>query len=137
MNALKSLEEIPDLETIDNKNDPKSFILKRQIQRQKKQYRSSHLEQGIEASIKIIINSLLIFYAFTNLTKLLPYHQEQQEKLAEIRQEVQATEARVNKLKENFNYTFDSRQTKQIMEKNSHKVDPNQRRIFFIQNNNK
>jgi cell division protein FtsB len=129
MNAIQPFE--PNLDEINQINEKSPVILKRKMERQKKQRRNSNLEQAIETSVKIIINGLLTFVAFTTLTKLLPYHQSQQKKLAEIHQEVKETEARVSKLKEKFSGTFDSSQSKQVMQKNSHKIDPNQRRIFF------
>ena len=114
----------------------KTLCSHREFQRQKKQRRNSNLKLGLELSIKIIINGLLSFVAFTALIKLLPYHISQQQKLAEIRLEVEETEARVKKLRQSFTENFDPRQTKKVMQKNSHRVDPHQRPIFFIGENN-
>ena len=128
MNAIQSFESRQHL--------AKTLCSHREFQRQKKQRRNSNLKLGLELSIKIIINGLLSFVAFTALIKLLPCHISQQEKLAEIRLEVEETETRVKKLRESFTGNFDPRQTKKVMQKNSYRVDPHQRPIFFIGENN-
>lgn len=135
MNALRSVENISNTKPITPKDSANAFILKRKIARKKRQYSNSYIEQGIEISIKIIINGLLTYVAFTALTKLLPYQKLQQQKLAEIHHEVKETEARVAKIREKFTHNFDPTQTKKIMEKNSHKIDPNVSRIIFIKHN--
>ena len=64
--------------------------------------------------------------------KLLPYHLSQQEKLQELRIQVQETEARVVKLREQLNKNFDPQQTKNLMEKYSSLLAPNQSRIYWL-----
>jgi uncharacterized membrane protein (DUF106 family) len=92
------------------------------------------LHQGIavETSLKLGANLLLCVAATTALIKLFPYQQIQQAKLAEVRRAVQETETRVNKLRSQLNRNFDSEQTKQLMQEQSYRVDPNQRRIFWM-----
>ena len=133
MNALKYYQPVSDNQTITNiKRKPRKTAMNREVQRQQKQRRNSHIEQGIEVTIKIIINGLLTYVAFSALVKLIPYHQSQQEKLAEIREEVVETEVRVNKLREKFSRNFDPTQAQKVMQANTHKVDPHQRPIFFL-----
>jgi cell division protein FtsB len=126
MSAIQPLEPIT---KIDNTN---SISLKRDAERRKKQRRNYNWELALEITAKIIVNGFFSFVAFTALNKLLTYHSSQQQKLAEIKFEVEVTEARVEKLKENFAGNFDPRQSKRVMQKNSHRVDPNQRPIFLM-----
>jgi hypothetical protein len=125
MNAIQSFE--PTTHTA------KTALSYREFQRRKKQKRNCDLERALELTLQIIINGCLSFVAFTALSKLLPYHLSQQQKLAEIRLEVEETETRVQKLRENFTGNFDPSQTKKVMEKNSYRVDPHQRPIFFLE----
>lgn len=133
MNALKytDCESVSQKTTRNDKSKSSSIKMNRNTQRHQKQRLNSHIEQALEITFKITINGLLIFVAFSALNKLLPYHQSQQEKLAEINVEVEETQKRVNQLRERFNRNFDPSQSKKVMEKNTHKVDPNQRPVFF------
>ena len=133
MNALKYFEPIPDHKTVRNIQQKSPRIMKREVQRQRKKRLNSHIEQAMEVMLKITINGLFTFVAFSALMKLMPYHQSQQEELAEISQEVMETEKRVQKLRQNFSRNFDPTQTKKVMQANTHKVDPNQLPIFFIE----
>jgi predicted membrane protein len=131
MNAIQPLESRKSRRQEDN---TRAIYQKKETERLKKQRRSHNLELALEISTKIIINTSLSVIAFVALTKLLPYHASQQEKLAVIKQELEATEVRVAKLRENFAGNFDPRQTKRVMQRNSHRVDPNQRPVFLINN---
>lgn len=136
MNAVEYFEPIPDIKKIKNTRQKPPILKKRELQRVKKQIYNSNLEQALEITVKIIVNGLLTFVAFTALTKLLPYYQSQQKELAEINLEVRETEVRVKKLREKFERNFDPTLSKKVMERNTHKVDPNQQSIFFVNNNN-
>lgn len=100
--------------------------------RNKKTKNRTYTLLTIEITAKLVINGLLSAVAVTALLKLLPYHAVQQDKLKEVRIEVQQTEERVNKLRENFRGNFDPSQAKVVMQKQSTKVDPSQRRIIFL-----
>ncbi len=128
MNAIQPLESRI------QKENTRVIERRRQAERLKKQRRSHNLELALEISTKIIINSSFSLIAVVALNKLLPFHASQQEKLSVIKQEVKTTEARVEKLRENFAGNFDPRQTKRVMQKNSHRVDPSQRPVFLINN---
>ncbi len=97
----------------------------------KTKVRNSHGELAIETGVKLVINGLLTYVAISTIFKLYPHYQDQQVKLAEINAEVKETQIRVEKLREKFGRSFDPTQTKTIIQMNSDKVDPNQRRIFF------
>jgi hypothetical protein len=85
-----------------------------------------------EITIKLAVNGLLSMIAIVTLVKLLPYQFSQQQKLREVAVEVQETEKRVNELKDNFSRNFDPHQSKKVMEEQSPRVEPNQRRIFWL-----
>lgn len=136
MNALEYFEPISNNKNIQNSQLNPPIDIKRVVERQKKQKLNSNVEKAVEISVKIIINTLITFVAFTALNKLLPYHQSQQEKIAEITLEVQETEVRVNKLREKFDRNFDPAQTKRVIQRNTDKVDPNRRPIIFIKDKN-
>lgn len=97
----------------------------------KPKVRNSHGELAIEIGVKLLINGLLSYVAISTILKLYPHYQAQQVKLKEINAEVKETQIRVEKLREKFGRSFDPTQTKTIIQMNSDKVEPNQRRIFF------
>jgi hypothetical protein len=94
--------------------------------------RRLHQGVAIEASLKLGANLILSLAAIAALMKLLPYQQMQQAKLAEVRRAVGETEMRVDKLRSQLNRNFAPEQTKQVMQEQSYRVDPNQRRIFWM-----
>jgi uncharacterized membrane protein (DUF106 family) len=83
-----------------------------------------------------VANTILSMAAIAALVKLLPYQLTQQEKLREVRMEVQSTQERVNELRNNFSRNFDPNQTRKVMQEQSPRVDPNQRRIFWVKRTN-
>ena len=85
-----------------------------------------------EISLKIFVNSVLSVVAVIALAKLIPYQLKQQAKQQEMNRETKEIESRVGQLRENFNRNFDPTQSRKIMQELSPKVDPNQRRIFFV-----
>lgn len=85
-----------------------------------------------EVSLKILANSILSVVAIVALVRLIPYQLKQEAKIQEVKREAQETQSRVSKLRENFNRNFDPAQSRKIMQELTPKVDPNQRRIFFI-----
>jgi cell division protein FtsB len=87
---------------------------------------------AIEIAIKLIANSVLSIAALAALVKLLPYQFSQQAKLQEIRLEVNETEAEVHTLRSKFNRYFDPTQAKKVMQEQSPRLDPNQRRIVLM-----
>jgi len=67
----------------------------------------------------------------------LPYHLTQQAKLKELRIQVQETDARVSKLREQLNHNFDPQQTQSLMEQYSTLTTPNQSRIYWLDEKSK
>lgn len=103
------------------------------VKRRRKRHQSkSHQVLAIEITAKLLVNGILSAAAIVALVKLLPYQLLQQEKLQEVRVKVGETETRVNNLRENFSRNFDPSQTKNVMQEQSSRVDPNRRRIFWL-----
>ncbi|HLP89115.1 MAG TPA: hypothetical protein VK184_11065 [Nostocaceae cyanobacterium] len=92
----------------------------------------SYQVMAMEATAKIAVNMVIASVAVSALTQLLPYHWLQQEKLRQISTEVNVMEGRVNNLQAEFSRNFDPRQTKTIMQQQTHKFDPSQRPIIII-----
>ncbi len=92
-----------------------------------------HRLVAIELSVKLAVNGLLGAIAIFTIIKLLPYQLAQQKQLQEVRVQVQDTERRVTKLKTEFSHNFDPNQTKRVMQEQSPRLAPNQRRIFWQQ----
>ena len=85
-----------------------------------------------EISLKLILSWAIAISAIASLFRLLPYHLTQQEKLKELRIQVQETDARVTKLREQLNHNFDPQQTQSLMEQYSTLTTPNQSRIYWL-----
>ncbi len=85
-----------------------------------------------EITLKILANSILSVVAIVALVRLIPYQLKQQAKIQEVKQETQETQSRVSQLRQNFSRNFDPAQSRKIMQELTPKVDPNQRRIFFV-----
>jgi len=111
---------------------PISAVANREFKKEKIRQKRANIEKSIEVSLKIFANLGISFLACFSIKQLLPYHLEQQAKIAEIDAEIAKIEPRVDKLKENFGTTFDPKLTKKVMEKNTYKVDPNVSPVFFI-----
>jgi hypothetical protein len=110
---------------------PSSRLKKRRHQRRRKE---AYQMISAEIAIKLLVNAVLSLTAITALTRLLPYQQLQLAKLQLIGVERQEVEERVDLLREEFSRNFDPEQSKQVMQEQSPRVDPNQRRIFWLEN---
>jgi cell division protein FtsB len=84
-----------------------------------------------ETTAKLVVNVVLSTAALAGLIQLLPYHQTQQAKLREVREEVQRTEARVNNLRNDFSRSFAPGEARRVMHDQSYRVDPNQRQVVW------
>lgn len=117
-------------------NQPLQPIPQRQVKpRPKRRLRQRSYEvMALETTVKIGVNLVISAAAVSALTQLLPYHWSQQDKLREMRTEVQLMEAPVNKLRAEFIQNFDPRQANSIMQKQSYRFDPNQVQIVLTQN---
>lgn len=98
-----------------------------------------HPYRGItaEISLKLILSWAIVIGAIASVFKLLPYHLTQQAKLEELRIQVQETDARVSKLREQLNYNFDPHRTQSLMEQYSTLTSPNQSRIYWLEEGGK
>ncbi len=94
--------------------------------------RSAYRGTTAEITLKLILSWAIAIASLASAVKLLPYHLSQQAKLKELRIQVQETEARVVKLREQLNKNFDPQQTKNLMEQYSSLLAPNQSRIYWL-----
>ena len=85
-----------------------------------------------EIGLKLILSWAIAIAAIVSLFRLLPYHLSQQAKLEELRTQVQETDARVAKLREQLNHNFDPHRTQSLMEQYSSLNSPNQSRIYWL-----
>lgn len=86
-----------------------------------------------EISLKLILSWAIAISAIASFFRLLPYHLTQQAKLKELRIQVEETDARVTKLREQLNHNFDPQQTQSLMEQYSTLTTPNQSRIYWLE----
>ena len=93
---------------------------------------NSHRGVTTEISLKLILSWVIALSAIASLCRLLPYHLTQKAKLKELRVQVQETDARVSKLREQLNYNFDPQRTQSLMEEYSSLTAPNQSRIYWL-----
>ncbi|MFW6359407.1 MAG: hypothetical protein ACOC0N_09390 [Chroococcales cyanobacterium] len=100
---------------------------------QRRRRRLPHRAIAAETVAKIAVNGLLSTAAIASLVNLLPYTLSQQAKLQEIRTEVKQTELQVNQLRNNFSRNFDPTQAKLVMQEQSTRIDPSQRRIIWLE----
>ena len=91
-----------------------------------------HQWVATEITIKLAVNGILSVVALISLLKLIPYQWSQQARLKEVRVEVEETERRVSQLRDNFRHNFDPHQMKKVMEEQSPRLEPTQRRIFWL-----
>ncbi len=102
--------------------------------RKKRPYPRKSAYRGIKAEItlKLIFSWAIAIASLASAIKLLPYHLSQQAKLKEIRIQVEGSEARVVRLREQLNHNFDPQQTKNLMKQYSSLLAPNQNRIYWL-----
>ena len=91
-----------------------------------------HRGVATEISLKLILSWVIAINAIVSLCRLLPYHITQKAKLKELRVQVQETDARVSKLREQLNHNFDPQKTQSLMEEYSSLTAPNQSRIYWL-----
>ena len=90
-----------------------------------------------EISLKLILSWAIALGAIASLFRLLPYHFSQKSKLEELKIQVQETDARVTKLREQLNHNFDPQQTQNLMEQYSSLSTSEQRRIYWLKDKKK
>ena len=94
--------------------------------------RSMQRELLIEVSLKLGVNLLLIALAGSAIARLLPYHQNQQAKLKQIKTELSRTEQRIDTIETDFNRHFDPQQVGSIMQEQTNRLQPNQRQVVWV-----
>lgn len=104
----------------------------KKVIRKSRQRHQNHRGVTAEIILKLILSWAIALGAIASLFRLLPYHLTQQAKLKELRIQVQETDARVNKLREQLNYNFDPQRTRSLMEQYSTLTTPNQSRIYWL-----
>ncbi|MCT7951460.1 hypothetical protein NG798_16785 [Ancylothrix sp. C2] len=100
----------------------------------RKQRSNPHVVIATETTLKLAVNVVLSIVAVTALVKLLPHNRSGQEKLQQIQTEVKQTEDRVKALRADFNRSFDPQQAKTIMQEHSHRTDPEQLQVIWLEN---
>jgi len=66
------------------------------------------------------------------LVRLLPYHQQQQQRSQFLQTELQRTEAQVQELQTQFQRTFDPQQQPRLQQKATHRLQPHQRQVTWL-----
>ncbi len=93
---------------------------------------SEHQWVATEITIKLAINGILSAVAMVSLFQLIPHQWSQKAQLKEIRVEVEETEKRVSQLRDDFRHNFDPHKTDKVMQEQSPRLHPTQRRIFWL-----
>ncbi|MEC4984942.1 MAG: hypothetical protein SAJ37_18810 [Oscillatoria sp. PMC 1068.18] len=108
---------------------------RRRATRRRPRHRRRYSQGAVvaEITVKIMVNGVLSAAAIAALLKLVPYNLSQQAKLREVSTEVKRTEERVNDLRARFSYSFDPHQTKNIMQEETGRVQPNQLRVVWLE----
>ncbi|MGL4881426.1 MAG: hypothetical protein ACRC8K_10210 [Waterburya sp.] len=89
---------------------------RKKVRRQPRQRHKPYRGIVAEMSLKLILSWVIAIGAIASVFKLLPYHLSQQSKLKELRFQVQETNARVDKLRDELNHNFDPQQTQNLKE---------------------
>ena len=100
-----------------------------------RQRRNPYRAITAEITLKLVLSWIVALGAIASFFKLLPYHLTQQAKLKELRIQVQETDARVSKLREQLNYNFDPQQTERLKEQYSSLTNSNQSRVYWLPEN--
>jgi hypothetical protein len=85
-----------------------------------------------EISLKLLLSWVIALSAIASLFRLLPYHFTQKAKLKELQIQVQETDARVSKLREQLNHNFDPQKTQILIEQYSSLTSPDRSRIYWL-----
>ena len=104
---------------------------RRATKRRHHQTRHRHRASTVEVATKLTANLILSVAFASALVKLLPYNQTQQQKLHEIRAEVQTVGKRVQNLQHDFDINFDPRLALQNIEDQTHLSVPGRNKIIF------
>jgi hypothetical protein len=89
----------------------------------------SQQQRLFASSTKLVIYALLSIIGVTSLTNLVLYSMNQQSKLHQLRSEVKDAKQRLATKNADFQYSFDPRVTKSLMEENSYRIAADRRPI--------
>jgi hypothetical protein len=103
------------------------------VRRQPRKRRNLYRGVTAEISLKLILSWAIAISAIASFFRLLPYHLTQQAKLKELNIQVQETDARVTKLREQLNHNFDPQETQSLREQYTTLTQPNQSRIYWLE----
>jgi hypothetical protein len=90
----------------------------------------SQQQRLFASSTKLVIYALLSIIGVTSLTNLVLYSMNQQSKLYQLRSEVKDAKQRLATKNADFQYSFDPRVTKSLMEENSYRIAADRRPII-------
>jgi hypothetical protein len=82
----------------------------------------SQQQRLFASSTKLVVYLLFSILGVTSLTNLVLYSMNQQNKLYHLRSEVKDAKQRIATKNADFQYSFDPRVTKSLMEENSYRV---------------
>jgi hypothetical protein len=82
----------------------------------------SQQQRLFASSTKLVVYLLLSILGITSLTNLVAYSMNQQSKLYHLRSEVKDAKQRLATKNADFQYSFDPRVSKSLMEENSYRV---------------
>jgi hypothetical protein len=88
--------------------------------------------QAIESIVVIAVNIALSMTAIAAISRLLPYHSSQKDRLDEINVEVNTTEQRVNSLRDKLPQTLNSGKSQELLLRNQGWIKHNQITIKLL-----
>lgn len=131
MNNIKPFSKTSLTQNNTEQKHIENVLKSRAEKKQQKKVKKKIFQQTVETTLRLTVNLSISALAIFSVKQLLPYHNVQQEKLAEIEGEIAKIQPRVERLEESFGTTFDPQLSKKVMKQNTYKVDPNLRPIFF------
>jgi hypothetical protein len=90
----------------------------------------SQQQQLFTSTTKLVVYLLLSILGITSLTNLVLYSMNQQGKLYQLRSEVKDAKQRLAAKNADFQYSFDPRVMKSLMEENSYRIATDRRPII-------
>lgn len=136
MNALPSHRPVPAPQRRTRRPRPQVVSELRPGIARREKIRQNPVQQpivGAEVMAKLGVNALMVVVAISALARLIPYNMAQTKQLDNLRAEVQMTQSRVDALQTNLEQNFDPQRSRRVMQEQSQLLDPNQKRIIWLQ----
>lgn len=89
-----------------------------------------------EITTKFVANFIISLAAILTCFRLLPHYFLQQNKLREVRVEVEETQHRVWELKDEVARSFDTQHKNKIMQEQSSRVAKDRLKVYWVENTN-